>query len=112
MHYQDKKRTNYSQFACIGSGFSAIGLGATLKRWHNITDIVFFERHDQLGGTWTINRYPGNLANQRILLNACRLTATGQGLLATCPAHCIAFLSNQTQIGRESSRPTMSFERI
>lgn len=50
---------SYSKFACIGTGFSAIGLGATLKRWYGITDVRFFERHDNLGGTWHINRYPG-----------------------------------------------------
>ncbi|KOS21985.1 putative monooxygenase [Escovopsis weberi] len=49
----------YSQFACIGSGFSAIALGATLKRWHGITDVRFFERHSDLGGTWFANQYPG-----------------------------------------------------
>lgn len=51
--------TTYSQFACIGAGFSAIGLGATLKRWYGITDVRFFERHSKLGGTWHINQYPG-----------------------------------------------------
>ncbi|KAK3385465.1 hypothetical protein B0H63DRAFT_433197 [Podospora didyma] len=50
---------SYSQFACIGSGFSAIGLGATLQRWYGISDIRFFERHSDLGGTWFINQYPG-----------------------------------------------------
>lgn len=50
---------NYSQFACIGSSFSAIALGATLKRWYGITDIRFFERHSELGGTWFTNTYPG-----------------------------------------------------
>jgi cation diffusion facilitator CzcD-associated flavoprotein CzcO len=58
----DTKQTrvaSYSQFACIGTGFSAIGLGATLKRWYGIVDIQFFERHSGLGGTWYINQYPG-----------------------------------------------------
>ncbi|KAJ4424050.1 hypothetical protein N0V82_001297 [Gnomoniopsis sp. IMI 355080] len=49
----------YTQFACIGTGFSGIGLGATLKRWYNISDIQFFERNSSLGGTWLANRYPG-----------------------------------------------------
>lgn len=52
-------KLSYSQFACIGSGFSAIGLGATLKRWYGITDVRFFERHGDLGGTWFTNQYPG-----------------------------------------------------
>ncbi|KAF5699263.1 ACB 4-hydroxyacetophenone monooxygenase [Fusarium mundagurra] len=49
----------YSPFACIGAGFSGIALGATLKRWYGITDIRFFERHSDLGGTWYANKYPG-----------------------------------------------------
>jgi cation diffusion facilitator CzcD-associated flavoprotein CzcO len=53
-------RKNYSQFACIGTGFSAICLGATLKRWYGINDIQFFERYSELGGTWFGNTYPGN----------------------------------------------------
>ncbi|KAM4064976.1 l-lysine 6-monooxygenase (NADPH-requiring) domain-containing protein [Hirsutella rhossiliensis] len=55
----EKHNISYSQFACIGSGFSAIGLGATLKRWYGITDVRFFERHSDLGGTWFVNTYPG-----------------------------------------------------
>ncbi|KAF5248255.1 hypothetical protein FANTH_6048 [Fusarium anthophilum] len=51
--------SSYSQFACIGAGFSGIALGATLKRWYGITDIRFFERHSDLGGTWYANKYPG-----------------------------------------------------
>jgi cation diffusion facilitator CzcD-associated flavoprotein CzcO len=50
---------SYSQFACIGTGFSAVGLGATLKRWYGIDDIKFFEKHETLGGTWFISQYPG-----------------------------------------------------
>lgn len=50
---------SYSQFACVGTGFSAIGLGATLQRWYGIDDIAFFEKHEKLGGTWFINQYPG-----------------------------------------------------
>ncbi|KAK0672570.1 putative monooxygenase [Cercophora samala] len=51
--------TTYTQFACIGAGFSGIGLGATLKLKHNITDIRIFEREPELGGTWHLNQYPG-----------------------------------------------------
>ncbi|PHH72655.1 hypothetical protein CDD80_4395 [Ophiocordyceps camponoti-rufipedis] len=59
--YNDDKdgNTTYSQFACIGVGFSGIALGATLKRWHNIQDVRFFERRPDIGGTWSANRYPG-----------------------------------------------------
>ena len=56
---RDEECRSFSQFACIGSGFSAICLGATLKRWYGITDVRFFEKHSQLGGTWFVNQYPG-----------------------------------------------------
>ncbi|KAI1346376.1 hypothetical protein F5Y01DRAFT_22207 [Xylaria sp. FL0043] len=59
MDSQSTPPASYSRFACIGAGFSGIGLGATLKRWYGITDIQIFERHGQLGGTWYINQYPG-----------------------------------------------------
>ncbi|KAK2593191.1 hypothetical protein QQS21_009120 [Conoideocrella luteorostrata] len=49
----------YSQFACVGAGISGIALGATLKRWYGITDVRFFERHSDFGGTWLANKYPG-----------------------------------------------------
>jgi len=48
-----------AQFACIGTGFSAICLGATLQRWYGITSIRFFDRAASLGGTWTVNQFPG-----------------------------------------------------
>lgn len=50
---------SYSHFACVGTGFSAIGLGATLHRWYGIDNIAFFEKYEDLGGTWFINQYPG-----------------------------------------------------
>lgn len=56
----DKQTVGYSHFACIDSGFATIALGATLRRWHGITDVRFFERHSTLCGTWFVNTYPGN----------------------------------------------------
>lgn len=53
------KPVPYTQFACIGAGFSGVCLGATLQRWYGITDLAIFERTPKLGGTWSINRYPG-----------------------------------------------------
>lgn len=50
---------SYSQIACVGAGLSAVALGATLKRWYDLDDIQFFERHPTNGGTWYINTYPG-----------------------------------------------------
>lgn len=51
--------TPYTRFAVVGFGISGIGVGASLKRWYGIDDVCFFERHDTLGGTWHINKYPG-----------------------------------------------------
>ncbi|KAK3390648.1 monooxygenase [Podospora didyma] len=53
------KAPGYSQFACIGAGFSGVGLGATLKRWYGLSDIRIFERENDVGGVWQINQYPG-----------------------------------------------------
>lgn len=50
---------SYSQFACVGTGLSAIALGATLKRWYQMDDIRFFERCSDCGETWHISSYPG-----------------------------------------------------
>ncbi|EMT74112.1 4-hydroxyacetophenone monooxygenase [Fusarium odoratissimum] len=55
----NNQKTSYSRFACIGTGLSGIGLGATLKRWYNLDDIHYFERQSQPGGTWLQNQYPG-----------------------------------------------------
>lgn len=49
----------YSQVACIGAGFSGIGVAANLYRWYGITDVELFERRAASGGTWYANTYPG-----------------------------------------------------
>ncbi|KAK3292933.1 uncharacterized protein B0H64DRAFT_403120 [Chaetomium fimeti] len=67
----------FSTFACIGTGFSGICLGATLERWHQLLSttplstntktspnntppsLTLFSRDSDLGGTWTVSRYPG-----------------------------------------------------
>lgn len=54
-----KEDVTYTQFACIGTGFSGIGLGATLKRWYGITDVQLFDAASDAGGTWNVNTYPG-----------------------------------------------------
>ncbi|KAL2138869.1 hypothetical protein VTI28DRAFT_6089 [Corynascus sepedonium] len=55
--------TSYTTFACIGTGFSGICLGATLARWHGLTssqdDLRLFSRDPAPGGTWLVNDYPG-----------------------------------------------------
>lgn len=50
---------SFSKIACVGTGISGIGLGASLQRWYNETDIEFFERSSQPCGTWSANKYPG-----------------------------------------------------
>ncbi|KAI9376741.1 monooxygenase [Aspergillus egyptiacus] len=62
MSKPDPKSTagrSYSQIACVGTGLSAIALGATLKRWYSLDDIRFFDRDSDCGGTWHANTYPG-----------------------------------------------------
>ncbi|KAK3378768.1 hypothetical protein B0T24DRAFT_521295 [Lasiosphaeria ovina] len=57
------KAASYSQFACIGAGFSGIGLGAMLQRRRGTggagADVRIFERASGPGGVWEANRYPG-----------------------------------------------------
>ncbi|AEO59771.1 hypothetical protein MYCTH_54721 [Thermothelomyces thermophilus ATCC 42464] len=60
-------RPSYSTFACIGTGFSGICLGATLARWYGLTaggqgghhHLRLFSRDPGPGGTWLVNDYPG-----------------------------------------------------
>lgn len=68
---------SYSQIACVGAGLSAVALGATLKRWYDLEDIQFFERHPNSGGTWYINTYPGPLPCPSHILDSPQLTPTG-----------------------------------
>ncbi|OCL09290.1 FAD/NAD(P)-binding domain-containing protein [Glonium stellatum] len=57
--YTTDQIPSFRQVACVGSGLSAVALGATLKIWYGLEDIKFFERHPVSGGTWWINSYPG-----------------------------------------------------
>ena len=65
---------SYSQVACVGAGLSAVALGATLKRWYDLEDIRFFERHPTSGGTWYINTYPGSFGQSGYCPSLLRLT--------------------------------------
>jgi cyclohexanone monooxygenase len=42
----------------IGSGFSGIGAGIRLTQ-EGINDFIILEKHENLGGTWRDNTYPG-----------------------------------------------------
>ena len=48
----------YHRFAIVGAGFSGLGAAIRLLR-EGIEDFVLLERTDQLGGTWSVNTYPG-----------------------------------------------------
>lgn len=44
--------------AIIGAGFSGIAAATELIR-QGVNDFVIFERSEDIGGTWMVNRYPG-----------------------------------------------------
>ncbi|WP_459982745.1 flavin-containing monooxygenase [Nocardioides sp. AN3] len=44
--------------AIIGTGFSGIAAATALIR-EGVHDFVMFERSEDIGGTWLVNRYPG-----------------------------------------------------
>jgi cation diffusion facilitator CzcD-associated flavoprotein CzcO len=44
--------------AIIGAGFSGLGMAIRLRS-QGIDDFVVLERHDDVGGTWWANTYPG-----------------------------------------------------
>lgn len=48
-----------SKVAIIGAGFG--GIGAAIKTMEDlkVQDLIIFERHDNFGGTWYANTYPG-----------------------------------------------------
>jgi cation diffusion facilitator CzcD-associated flavoprotein CzcO len=48
----------YHRFVIVGAGFSGLGAAIRLRR-EGIEDFVLLERADQLGGTWSVNTYPG-----------------------------------------------------
>ncbi|EGV66297.1 FAD-dependent monooxygenase [Yamadazyma tenuis] len=48
-----------SKVAIIGGGFSGIGAAMTTINKLGESDLVLFEKHESLGGTWFANTYPG-----------------------------------------------------
>src|SRR5215213_6862707 len=47
-----------TDIAIVGAGFSGLGMALRLKQ-EGIQDFVVLERHDDVGGTWWVNTYPG-----------------------------------------------------
>lgn len=43
----------------VGAGLSGIGMAATLRQKNPLENILIVERRDDIGGTWTLFRYPG-----------------------------------------------------
>lgn len=57
-HVGPRRPRRHTRVAIVGSGFS--GLGAAIRLTQaGIDDLVVFERGDDVGGTWRVNRYPG-----------------------------------------------------
>lgn len=48
-----------SNVAILGAGFSGIASSLTCLKNLNETDFVVFDKHDNYGGTWYANTYPG-----------------------------------------------------
>ncbi len=47
-----------TDIAIVGAGFSGLGMAIRLKQ-EGIDDFVVLERHEDVGGTWWVNTYPG-----------------------------------------------------
>jgi cation diffusion facilitator CzcD-associated flavoprotein CzcO len=50
--------TDAADIAIVGAGFSGLGTAVRLRE-RGIDDFVVLERHDDVGGTWWANTYPG-----------------------------------------------------
>ncbi|CAK9435879.1 uncharacterized protein LODBEIA_P05200 [Lodderomyces beijingensis] len=51
--------TTTSKVAIIGAGFGGIGMAIKTIKDLKVDDVTIFERHDNFGGTWYSNTYPG-----------------------------------------------------
>ena len=51
--------STYVPVAIIGAGESGIAMGCRLKQKLGFDQFRIYDRHDGIGGTWWINRYPG-----------------------------------------------------
>jgi cation diffusion facilitator CzcD-associated flavoprotein CzcO len=54
----DTEQATRVDIAIIGAGFSGLGTAIRLRQ-EGIEDFVVLERHDDVGGTWWANTYPG-----------------------------------------------------
>ena len=51
-------RTTTVDIAILGAGFSGLGMAIRLRE-QGIEDFLVLERHEDVGGTWWANTYPG-----------------------------------------------------
>ena len=51
--------TTTSKIAILGAGFGGMASAIKTMQKYNEQDIKIFERHDNFGGTWYANTYPG-----------------------------------------------------
>jgi len=51
--------TRHVRVAILGAGFGGLGAAIRLERDLGERDVVIFERHSEVGGTWWANSYPG-----------------------------------------------------
>jgi cation diffusion facilitator CzcD-associated flavoprotein CzcO len=58
MSADTEQATSVVDIAIIGAGFSGLGTAIRLRQ-QGIEDFVVLERHDDVGGTWWANTYPG-----------------------------------------------------
>ncbi|KAG7191823.1 uncharacterized protein KQ657_002789 [Scheffersomyces spartinae] len=53
----------HSKVAIVGGGFGGVATALGLLKRAKESDFCIFEKHDQLGGTWYANTYPGCLSD-------------------------------------------------
>ena len=51
--------TNYTDIIIIGAGLSGIGAACHLERKNPEKSYIIFEARDEIGGTWSLFKYPG-----------------------------------------------------
>src|SRR5215212_8555207 len=56
--HPDSEQATRVDIAIIGAGFSGLGTAIRLRQ-QGIDDFVILERHEDVGGTWWANTYPG-----------------------------------------------------
>lgn len=52
-------KTSSSKFAIIGGGFGGIATSLKILKTLKSDDFVIFEKYNNFGGTWLVNKYPG-----------------------------------------------------